>query len=185
MNPRTKKRTGKSDWFQAALQVLADEGVSGVRIERLARDLGVTKGGFYWHFVDRQDLLMQLLDYWAHEYTAVVTENVELRMLDPKTRLLRIAEIVLDHDLGGFDLSFWAWTAHDPEVARRVARVIRTRLEFVGEAFAELGFEGDELEMRTRLFVCYEPWERTTYPRVSKKRLRELMHLRLALLTDR
>lgn len=184
MNPRTKKRTGKADWFQAALQVLGDEGVSGVRVERLARDLGVTKGGFYWHFMDRQDLLMQLLDYWAHEYTAVVTENVELRMLDPKTRLLRIAEIVLEHDLGGFDLSFWAWAADDREVARRVAGVVRARLEYVEEAFAELGFEGDELEMRTRLFVCYEPWQRTTYPRVSKKRLRELLHLRLALLTD-
>jgi len=91
----------------------------------------------------------------------------------------------MEHDLGGFDLSFWAWAADDREVARRVAGVIRTRLDFVGEAFAELGFEDDELEMRTRLFVCYQPWERTTYPQVSKKRLRELMHLRLALLTDR
>lgn len=185
MSADRKKRTSKAEWFQAALQVLGEEGVAGVRVERLARDLGISKSGFYWHFRDRRDLLMQLLDYWAHEYTLVVTENVELRMLDPRIRLFRIAEIVMEHDLGGFDLSFWAWAADDAEVARRVAKVIRTRLEFVGEAFAELGFEGDELEMRTRLFVCYQPWERTTYPRVSRKRLRELMHLRLALLTDR
>jgi len=185
MNPGKKKRTSKAEWFQTALQVLGDEGVAGVRIERLARDLGVSKSGFYWHFRDRRDLLIQLLDYWAHEYTLVITENVELRMLDPRTRLFRIAQIVMDHDLGGFDLSFWAWAADDAEVARRVARVIHTRLDFIGEAFSELGFEGDELEMRTRLFVCYQPWERTTYPRVSKKRLRELMLLRLALLTER
>ena len=180
-----KKRISKAEWLEAALRILAEEGVEAVRVQRMARDLGISKSGFYWHFRDRRDLLMQLLDYWAHEYTLVVTENVELRMLDPKARLFRIAELVMEHDLGGFDLSFWAWAADDAEVARRVAGVIRTRLDFVGKAFAELGFEGDELEMRTRLFVCYQPWERTTYPRVSKKRLRELMPVRLALLTDR
>ena len=185
MSADRKKRTSKAEWFQEALQVLGEEGVAGVRVERLARDLGISKSGFYWHSRDRKDLLMQLLDYWAHEYTQVVTENVELRLLDPRTRLFRIAELVMEHDLGGFDLSFWAWAADDAEVGRRVARVIRTRLDFVGEAFAELGFEGDELEMRTRLFVCYQPWERTTFPRVSKKRLRELLPLRLALLTER
>ena len=185
MSADRKKRTSKAEWFQEALQVLGEEGVAGVRVERLARDLGISKSGFYWHFRDRKDLLMQLLDYWAHEYTQVVTENVELRLLDPRTRLFRIAELVMEHDLGGFDLSFWAWAADDAEVGRRVARVIRTRLDFVGEAFAELGFEGDELEMRTRLLVCYQPWERTTFPRVSKKRLRELLPLRLALLTER
>ncbi len=167
------------------MRVLGDEGVEAVRVERLARDLGIAKSGFYWHFEDRPDLLTQLLDYWAHEYTEVLSENAELRELDPESRLLRVAEMVLEHDLSRYDRSFQAWAAHDAVVARRVEKVFRKRLDYVGQAFAELGFEGDELEMRTRLFVCYQSGESDIYRRVSKKRLRELLHLRVALLTDR
>jgi AcrR family transcriptional regulator len=154
-----------------------------VRVERLARDLRIAKSGFYWHFEDRNDLLQQLLDYWEHEFTEVVSENPELRRLEPRERLTRVAELVLEHDLSGFDLSFRAWAAHDRLVARRANRVIRKRLDYIGEAFAELGFEGQDLDMRTRLFVCYTSAERATYPGVSKKALRELLPLRLELLT--
>ncbi|MBT8477640.1 MAG: TetR/AcrR family transcriptional regulator, partial [Gemmatimonadetes bacterium] len=156
-----------------------------VQIERLARDLGIAKSGFYWHFEDRQDLIRQLLDYWAHEYTEVLSENPELRDLDPKSRLLRVAEMVQDNDLSRYDRSFRAWAARDAMVARHVDDVLRKRLDYVGQAFAELGFEGDELEMRTRLFVCYHSAETDIYSRVAKKRLRELLHLRVALLTNR
>ncbi len=40
------------------------EGVQDVRIERLARDLGIAKAGSYWHFRDRKALLPSILDYW-------------------------------------------------------------------------------------------------------------------------
>ncbi|MHC4350247.1 MAG: TetR/AcrR family transcriptional regulator, partial [Planctomycetota bacterium] len=53
-------RKSKAHWFQAALAALAREGIQGVRVERLARDLGVAKSGFYWHFRDRDDLLRGL-----------------------------------------------------------------------------------------------------------------------------
>ena len=184
METVNRKRTSRADWFEAALRVLRDEGIAGVRIERLARDLDTSRSGFYWHFKDRRDLELQLLEYWAHEYTEVVSQNVELAGLEPRTRLSRIAEMVREHDLASLDLSFWAWAAHDGEVAQGVRKVIQTRLEFVGAAFAELGFEGDELEVRTRLFVCYQSWEATTFPTVSKKRLRELQPGRLACLTS-
>ena len=178
-----RKRTSKAAWIEAALAVLRSEGIQGVRVERLARDLGIAKSGFYWHFKERDDLLQQLLEYWEHEFTEVVSENLELRRLGPRERLTRVAELVLEHDLSGFDLSFRAWAAHDRLVARRVNRVIGKRFDYIREAFAELGFEGQDLDMRTRLFVCYSSAERATYPGVSKKALRELVPLRMALLT--
>ncbi|MBT8361412.1 MAG: hypothetical protein KJO32_10685, partial [Deltaproteobacteria bacterium] len=44
---------------------------------------------------------------------------------------------------------------NDQRVKRVVGRVFALRLEFVGKIFEELGFTGAELEIRTRLFVCY------------------------------
>ncbi len=58
-----------------------------------------------------------------------------------------------------FDLAMNAWAKVDPLVHEVVKKVIKMRLDFNRSIFAELGFDGDELEMRTRLFVCYHSWE--------------------------
>ena len=59
---QTKKRVSKGEWLDMALDILTHEGIEGVRIERLADRLGISKSGFYWHFRDRDDLYRQLLE---------------------------------------------------------------------------------------------------------------------------
>src|SRR2546423_8402349 len=56
-----------SDWMRAARLALLHSGPDGVRVEPLARTLGVTKGGFYWHFRDRADRLDALVVEWEAE----------------------------------------------------------------------------------------------------------------------
>ncbi|MHC4708923.1 MAG: TetR/AcrR family transcriptional regulator [Planctomycetota bacterium] len=180
-----KKRVSKTEWIEAALFVLREEGVKAVRVEDLARRLGISKSGFYWHFEDRRDLLTHLLDYWTREYTEIIADNPEAQKLEPRERLRMIMDMVLDPGLTEYDLPMRAWAAQDPQVARRVGRVYKVRLDFVRKAFAELGFAGDELEMRTRLFVCYQSWERVMFWREPKKALRALIPRRLALLTKK
>ncbi|MBC2710457.1 MAG: TetR/AcrR family transcriptional regulator [Desulfosarcina sp.] len=48
-------------------------------MERLAKQLGISRSGFYWHFKNRQDLLQHLLDYWAREYTGVITDHADMK----------------------------------------------------------------------------------------------------------
>ena len=179
---KRKNRVSKQDWLEKGLEVLERDGASGVHVVGMARELGVAKSGFYWHFKDRDDLLRQMLDYWAHESTEVVTDNPELLRAAPEERLRLTMHMTLEHDLGGLDTSMRAWAERDPEVARVVRKVYEMRSEFIGGAFAELGFAGEDLEMRTRLFVVYHSWERTTFRRESKKKLRSLIDRRLSLL---
>lgn len=122
---------------------------------------------------------------WAHEYTEILSANPELRAFDPRMRLTRVAELVLEHDLSGYDRAFRSWASTDTEVARRYRKVIRTRLEYIRAAFAELGFEGLELEMRTRVFVAYEAAQSSLYGHESKRKLRELIPQRIAMMTER
>ena len=68
---------GRGDWIEAALKLLIEEGESAVRITRLAEALGVTRGGFYWHFKDRADLLDALLQTWGNKNTKGMVEAVE------------------------------------------------------------------------------------------------------------
>jgi AcrR family transcriptional regulator len=179
------KRVSKAQWLETALSVLQAEGVDGVRVERIARKLGISKSGFYWHFENRDDLHEQMLAYWAEEFTAVVRARVGRLGGSARDRLRAVAEMILEHDLARYDLAMWAWAQSDPAVAKRVRAVYRRRVEFIGGLFRELGFEGDELEMRTRLFVVYHSWERLASAGQPKKALRALIDRRLDLLTRR
>ena len=173
-----KKRVSKAEWLARSLEVLASEGVQGVRIERLARDLGIAKAGFYWHFRDRRDLLQSMLDYWSQESTGVVTDNPRLLEGDPKKRLYETMLLILEHDLAKYDLAIRDWAAHDPAAAEAVRFVYRKRLEFLRSIFAKLGFRGRQLEMRARLFVTYHTWEQVMCEDLTKDERRSLLRLR-------
>ena len=179
------KRVSKAEWLQAALKLLKTEGVEAIRVERLARELGISKSGFYWHFKDRDDLRTQMIDYWVHEFNEVVTANPTLRNGDPRERLELTMLMILDHDLTRYEVPMRAWAEADPNIARRVARVYRKRLDFLRDIFRDLGFEGDELEMRARLLLCHGTWERAMFPKESKKSLRKLIKRRVDLLAKK
>ena len=70
-------RTSPSKWIEQGLRALAAGGPDAVRIEPLARALGVTRGGFYWHFHDRRALLDAMLDTWERTTTEEVAQRLE------------------------------------------------------------------------------------------------------------
>ena len=182
MAKQRKQRRSKADWLEAGLEALELRGVEGVRVEQLARTLKVAKSGFYWHFRDRAHLLEEMLEFWAHEYTEVVTANAELSALPPEQRLLATTNMILEHDLARYDLPFRAWAQTDGAVRARVAGVYDSRLRWIRKIFRELGFAGTDLEMRARLFVCYHTWERTMFPGQSKAQARRMIKRRVAFL---
>ncbi|MEX1325375.1 MAG: TetR/AcrR family transcriptional regulator [Desulfobacterales bacterium] len=172
------KRVSKEQWLSKALDTLESSGVEAVKIERLAKAFGISRSGFYWHFENRQDLLEHLLDYWVRRYTGVVTDDPDVAKLDPKKRLLTTMEMIRDKQLTKYDLAMNSWARLDSHVHKVVKKVVKMRLDYLRVIFAELGFEGDELEMRTRLFVCYHSWEDTMFPDLSDQKHSKLLKLR-------
>ena len=175
---KINKRVSKDQWLLKALDTLASSGVEAVKIERLAKAFGISRSGFYWHFKSRQDLLEHLLDYWVREYTGVVTDNPDVVKLDPEKRLLTTMEMIRDKHLTKYDLAMTSWAKLDSHVYKVVRKVVKMRLDYLRGIFAELGFEGDELKMRTRLFVCYHSWEDTMFPDLSNQKHSKLLKLR-------
>jgi AcrR family transcriptional regulator len=176
--PSSNKGVSKGQWLEIALEELAFRGVDTVKIERLAKGLGISRSGFYWHFKNRQDLLDNLLEYWVLRYTGILTDNPDVAKLDPKLRLLTTMETIRDKNLTKYDLSMTSWAKLDSKVHKVVTQVVKMRLDYLRGIFAELGFEGDELEMRTRLFVCYHSWEDTMFPDLSDEEHSKLLKLR-------
>src|SRR3546814_1193282 len=60
---RTPKNTVQ-DWIEAAQRTLIDEGISGLKVDRLAKRLGVTRGGLYHNFKDRDEFFEQIIRHW-------------------------------------------------------------------------------------------------------------------------
>lgn len=70
---------GRGDvWVEAGFEELAKSGVEGVRVEVLAKNLGVTKGGFYRRFADRAALLSTMLERWREGRTAAIAQQMSL-----------------------------------------------------------------------------------------------------------
>lgn len=178
-----RRGVSKEEWLEAGLEAIGKGGVSGLTVKGLARKLGIAKAGFYWHFKNRDDMLRQLLDYWTHQLTEVVTSNVELLKLGPRERLIKTAQMILDYDLSKYDLAVREWALQKPEVAKVVRKVNRFRLDFVRQALSELGFDDKEQEIRAMLFVCYHSWEYLMFNDISRKRRREQIARRIEILT--
>jgi AcrR family transcriptional regulator len=144
-------RTPRGEWIEAGLQALAVGGPSAVRIEALAQALGVTKGGFYGHFADRNALLEEMLDTWERRATDEAIERVERRGGDVRIKLRRAGVLTFSPELLPVDLAIRDWSRRDPAVAERLRRVDNRRLAYLRELFREICGDEDEVEARSML----------------------------------
>jgi len=142
-------------WVSAGLEALRRGGVAGVRIERIAGDLGISKGSFYWHFRDREHLLEELLEFWSREMTELEFERIG--KLPPRLgeRLLALAHDVLEKGLGRYDPAIRAWARDHRRVAQAVEAVDRRRSRALAQLFVEGGFPPAEARVRARLFYTF------------------------------
>ncbi len=92
--------------------------------------------------------------------------------------------MIFEHDLVRYEIGIRQWAMRDASAAKAVKKVNRARLEFVSQALEELGFRGDDLEMRAMLFVCYHTWESPMFREVSRKKRRDLIQRRVDLITQ-
>jgi AcrR family transcriptional regulator len=145
----------RAQWVSAGLEALRKGGVAAVRVERLAGDVGVTKGSFYHHFRDRGALLEALLDYWSREMTDAEFARLETLRGGLAQRLLALAEDVLEKGMGRYDPAIRAWARHDRKVAAAVAQVDRRRVKALAGFFEEGGFSTAEARIRARTFYTF------------------------------
>jgi len=145
----------RSQWLSAGLEALRKGGVGAVRVERLAGDVGVTKGSFYHHFRDRRALLEALLDFWSREMTDAEFERIEGIKGTLARRLVALAEDVLEKGMGRYDPAIRAWARTDRKVAAQVALVDRRRVAALTKFFQDGGFAAAEARSRARLFYTF------------------------------
>jgi AcrR family transcriptional regulator len=157
-------RTPRIGWINAGLRALAAAGPDAVRIEPLAQALGVSKGGFYWHFDGRPALLEEMLDQWERVMIDEVIERVEDEPGgDARAKLRRLFALATDRSRRPnandpdapspmeIELAIRDWARRDQAVAARLAHVDNRRMEYMRKLFGDLCPDAEEVEVRCLL----------------------------------
>ena len=147
------ERTGRlsaDDWAQAALDLIAEQGVAAVAVEPLARRLGVTKGSFYWHFPSRDALLQAALERWEKVEQETVFGSLEA-VPDPRERLRALFHLVAHEATSHVIYSELLKALDHPAVAPVINRVSQRRFDYLAASFRQAGLGRTEAQHRARL----------------------------------
>lgn len=150
----------KEDWVHAGLKVLSHKGIDAVKVEALARELDVTKGGFYGYFLNRNALLQAMLDHWETVLTDEIISIVSSIKGTLSEKLRQLLSLVNAHIDEGLELSLIAWSFNDKHAEAVVNRVIRRRIDFMKNLFLEEDFSEEQSELRARLLHSFSHGDR-------------------------
>ena len=130
----------RENWIDFALQRLTEEGIDKVTITGLARELSVTKGSFYWHFKDRDDLLQVMLTRWEETGSKLVFGEVERVGGDAVRRLKHLSDIVIRRygDQLNLELALRDWGRKDLKIANILRQEDEKRIDYISGLFVEI-----------------------------------------------
>ena len=144
-------------WIEAAFDALAEGGVDAVRVDPLAKKLGVTRGSFYWHFADRAALHMAMLKEWRKRQSYQVGSRIESQASDPEERLRRTLKLPNSSPrakrAAAIEIAIRIWARRDAEAGKAVRHIDRVRLNYYAKLYGEMGFK--PAEARKRAFMFY------------------------------
>jgi AcrR family transcriptional regulator len=145
-------------WLETARQVLIQEGVDRVKVDRLAKRLRVTRGGFYHHFRDRADLLDQLLTMWEEKNTFLPTRTPPQTQDEAHRVLDQINAILIDEAIYDphFDMAIRDWARTSKKVKTALDRVDAERLTFFEQMFLAFGYDQREALIRARVSYFHQ-----------------------------
>jgi AcrR family transcriptional regulator len=148
---KTTESLTRGDWIAGAWDMLGENGLDGVRVEPLARRLSVTKGSFYWHFRDRQQLIDALLDRWFSIWDDQMLPDMEYAK-NPADRIWALLQSVVARVTRGQTVALRMLSHSDPDIARRIQERDAQRLAFLTDQLVEIGFEPEEARVRGQVY---------------------------------
>lgn len=158
MEKPPRPQLDRAAWTQAALDTLADEGVTGIRVEVLAKRLHVTKGSFYWHFKDRQDLLAGVLETWKDGRIRDIIKQTRPEPGKEEAQIFHVIDVYsASRNKKGIliELAMREWARRDAQAAATVEEVDAWRLRCARELFLAIGLPLHEASTRSMLLYAY------------------------------
>jgi AcrR family transcriptional regulator len=151
MKPNQQPRLCKTDWLLAGLESLAKDGPGALKASKIARNLGVTTGSFYWHFACLADFRTKLPVYWREEIVGGLIRTANGRAKEPPQVLPEIRKLILASGAHRYDASMRAWARTDPLVREAVEAADEDRAKFLVETLCKTGMKQEDARDRAQL----------------------------------
>jgi AcrR family transcriptional regulator len=146
--PTASSRLSVDDWVQAGFAILAEEGIKALKIDRLCRRLGVTKGSFYWHFTDIAGYRAALVQAWGELRDDDRRDFGDLAALAPRERLSKMMSSLVSPRHWTLERAMREWARTDEDAAASVRTADQRVLAAVRQAFLDYGFDTEQSELR-------------------------------------
>lgn len=153
-----QETSGRTGWIKAGLDQIATGGVESMKVEVLAKALGVTKGGFYWHFKDRRALLAAILEDWRLGRIDAIEQQTQSAGCNARQRLLGLARLyseAVNPQGMAIELAIRQWARHDSLPVRAVRSVDAARLRSITGLYEGMGQDRQEAKRRAFLFYSF------------------------------
>jgi AcrR family transcriptional regulator len=179
------RRLARTDWIAAAIRVMGDSSVEHVRVEKLAVDLGASKGSFYWHFKDRNDLLAAVLEHWRSRSTLDVQGRLSREEPDTPARILRLMQLPFHSQAAAqaadLELAIMGWARRSDAAREAVGAVDAARTAYLAQQFVHLGVEQAEADWRAHQAYALLRYvaQRTDLPLEERMAMVTRLHARL------
>jgi len=144
-------RLSVEDWLAAGYTVLAEEGVRALKVERLCQQAGVTRGSFYWHFVDMDTYRAALVESWNTFLEKDRRSLAELDALPPRERLSAMMIGLVSPQHWMLERAMREWARSDPAAAANIRAADRRLLRSVAKAYSDYGFSPADAKLRAEL----------------------------------
>lgn len=157
MAGRTPKNSPET-WIEVAKRTLIDEGIANVKVDRLAKRLGVTRGGFYHNFKHRDELLALLIDHWEKTCRFLPDGPPPSESGAAVQWMDALVARLIDGDgyEHRFDLAVRDWARSDTRAEWAVERADRERLATLRKFFEAIGYDSENAEIRARIFYYHQ-----------------------------
>ncbi len=139
--------------MDGALSLLAREGVTAIKIPRLCTELGVTKGSFYWHFDDIQQLMEAMADRWCAVQSDAVRALGALDSIAVEQRIEKMTSLLIEQSTWIVEASVREWARTDPKVSEAVRTLEGKVFEVLEQTMRELGFDAAQARLRAGTMV--------------------------------
>lgn len=149
---------GREAWIVAAREALIRDGIRGVEVGKLARRLKVTRGGFYWFFNGRKQLLDELLVDWEQNNSAAFRALLKTPDRNGMAAFQAVVDIWVNETgySPAWDSAVRDWARVSAKVARAVRRVDDERIDVLKQLFLDMGHPDEEAFIRARITYFHQ-----------------------------
>lgn len=151
--PAGQGRFTRQQWMHRGLQILTDVGPDELKVDRLCKRLGLTKGSFYHHFKNRGDYVLHLMEYWKQKNTLDIIDKVEAGE-DKHYRASNLSKLTLGFDIKT-EVAIRSWSRLDEVVLETVQSVDKIRTQYISQLIVQEHPKNSKPELLSKLIYAH------------------------------